>query len=886
MPLNSLGLGMVFTARDQASAVMGGISRQLAGIDQQASRTAMGVRGGMALMGAGAVTTAAGVGVLAGALALAAEGGQFEQAVTDLGSISNASAEELVALKNAAIDAGIATQFDPTQAVVGLRTLSQAGFDARTSIDLLNPTLNLAAASLGQLTPEQAGGLVSQSLKAFGIDASNAGEAVDQMAQAVNAFALDFDELPLALGTAARGAQAMRQGLDETLVALGLVKNVIPGTERAATATAVAMERMVDPKVQRAIRGLGAEVVDANTGAFRPFLDIVTDMQPALSRMTDSQRAAWLQATFGREALGGFNAIMQQLTTGVRGANGEMLTGAAAVAELRRQMEEAGGTAARFSDARLNTLTGQLQLLRGSAQTLAIVLGEPIAQVLKPLVSAFLDAFNQVLGFFRSLPDGVKKAVGASVLAFGGLLVALGGFISSAGGIAILVVSLKAIAATLGTVALALAPVLVAFGLLTVGIIGLAFVIKRDVGGIGTLFTQTFEKVKLGFNAIVQLFQQGGFSGAVMEELNKAENAGIKRFAINVFAFAHRITQFFRGIGEGFDTVLAGMGPVVDRFLVALRRLGQSFGFVGDGIDEVAGTPSQRFMAMGARIGTFLGGFVETVVEVVTALADFARGVIDTGKAAIEWFMPVWEAVGESLQALGEEFMNLFTHLGLVNEGAENGQTAWKTVGDVIGGLVVGAFGVLAGILDGIIILVRLVVQGFNWLLEAAFETGKTFALVSARIETFFLNIVDSVRNAVDTLIAEMAKLATHVPASVRPEFLDDLISQGEQAQARVAGRQSAIQARTQALQNVEQMAGGITLSGVEAGERNRQQAINEVAMTRVADRIAQQNRERAPMNITMQVDGEAIGRVSMRGQQQSEAASFTPGEPISWSEG
>ncbi|WP_415841929.1 hypothetical protein, partial [Myxococcus xanthus] len=42
------------------------------------------------------------------------------------------------------------------------------------------------------------------------------------------------NELPLALGTAARGAQALNQSLPETLIALGLVKNVVPGVERAS----------------------------------------------------------------------------------------------------------------------------------------------------------------------------------------------------------------------------------------------------------------------------------------------------------------------------------------------------------------------------------------------------------------------------------------------------------------------------------------------------------------------------------------------------------------------------------------------------------------------------------------------------------------------------
>ncbi len=85
-------------------------------------------------------------------------------------------------------------------------------------------------------------------MKAFGLSVDEAAISVDRMLQAVNVFALNANELPLALGTASRGAQALHQSLSETLITLGLVKNVIPGVERASTAVAVAMERMADPR--------------------------------------------------------------------------------------------------------------------------------------------------------------------------------------------------------------------------------------------------------------------------------------------------------------------------------------------------------------------------------------------------------------------------------------------------------------------------------------------------------------------------------------------------------------------------------------------------------------------------------------------------------------
>jgi TP901 family phage tail tape measure protein len=428
--LNNLGLGFVFTARDLASAKMSAFEKRFSSLDDRVTGGTERITGSFRQLGIGLGIFTAGAATVAGAFALADAAGKFEQSVAAVAAVSGASAKELEQLKNAAIDAGIETQFSPTEATVGLRELAQAGYNAQESIKLLRPVLDLAAGSLGELTPQAAAGLAAQAMKAFGISMDDAGISVDRMLQAVNVFALNASELSLALGTASRGAQSLHQSLSETLIALGLVKNVIPGVERASTAVAVAMEGLADPKTQQELRGLGVAVVD-NKGSFRQFLDVLGDMAPALDRMTEAQRSAFLLKTFGREALGGFNAILTQITTGIRTNTGETLKGADAIAYLRKQFENAGGTAAQFRDKMLDTFAGQRQLLRGSMETLAIVVGEPFAQVLKPVVTAVVDALNAVLKVIRSMPMGVKKAFAGFVVAAGAIVALIGAVITA-----------------------------------------------------------------------------------------------------------------------------------------------------------------------------------------------------------------------------------------------------------------------------------------------------------------------------------------------------------------------------------------------------------------------------------------------------------------------
>ena len=64
------------------------------------------------------------------------------------------------------------------------------------------------------------------------------------------------------------------------------------------------------------------------------------------------------------------------------------------------------------------------------------------------------------------------------------------------------------------------------------------------------------ERVRLFFNGLKQLFEQGGFSGAVREELNRAENQGLKRFLISVWQVVYRIQQIWEGFKDGFTRTI------------------------------------------------------------------------------------------------------------------------------------------------------------------------------------------------------------------------------------------------------------------------------------------------------------------------------------------
>lgn len=710
MALNNLGLGFVFTARDLASGAISNLERNFTSLDRRVGLGTENIQSAFQQLGVGLAVFTAGAATVGAAFSLANAAGRFEQSIAAVAAVSGATAVELEQLRGAAIDAGIATQFSPTEATMGLRELAQAGFNAQESMQLLIPVLDLAAGSLGELSPQQAAGLASQAMKAFGISTDQASISVDRMLQAVNVFALNASELPMALGTASRGAQALHQSLSETLIALGLVKNVIPGVERASTATAVAMERLADPQVQQRLRGIGVAVVDSQ-GGFRAFLDVLGDMAPALDRMSESQRSAFLLQAFGREALGGVNAILTQVTSGIRTNTGETVRGAQAIGYLRDQFENAGGTAARFREQMLNTFEGQKRLLAGSLETLAIVAGEPFAQVFRPLVTIVVDVVNAVLGVFRQLPAPVKRAFAAFVVGAGAVVAMVGAVIAAKAGIALLIIGLKAAGITLGGLLATILPAVLIFGVLALAVAGFVVAFRNNVGGIADFFQGVGARISLAFRGLTQLFEQGGFSGAVRDELNRAENQGLKDFLINVFLWVNRIRNFFAGIATGFSAGIEAARPTIDAFLNALRRLGTALGFLSERDD--AGTASSRFREFGLtgeRVGRVLATVFELIVQAMTAVVEVAEGVAQ----GWEWISAGGSVLWSALSQLGSKIQEVINYMfGSTSATQQNG-SAWTALGNVIAfviGWIISAIGVLVSIVSAAVAVISAAIQ-------------------------------------------------------------------------------------------------------------------------------------------------------------------------------
>jgi TP901 family phage tail tape measure protein len=800
--LNNLGMGFLFTARDLASGVMRRIGMGLRRLGGSGRAAGAAISAGLGVAAAGAITLAAGVGTLMGAWSAARAAGQFEQTMARVGALARASAADLDRLTEAAIQAGIETQFSPTEAAEGLAELAVRGFQTQEAIDALQGTLDLAAG--GQISVAQSSATLGAALRAFSLNADQAGITTDQLLRISNVTALQANELELALGNVARGAGVARQSIEEMLPAIGLVRNTGVQASVAASSVSSALLFMARRASQfDQVLGRTNSLVDESTGQFRDFMDVVLETSTALESQYTNQtdRARVATELFGRFGLTAFSAISRQLTNGIRNAEGQIVRGAEAINFLRKSMRGAEGAAAEFRERLLNTFQGQVILLRGTMQTLATVVGGPFGQAFMPILALVRHAANATIRFFRAIPESGRRAI-AILIMIGGVFATGAGAATLLGlAVAILIPFLKVMLITLAVLAVALGGFIIGITAVVAALGALYVAYRRNIGGFGDYVRAQVQRIQIIWSTLVDLFTHGGVREG--SKILAPQNRGLLQFALNVYAIGRRLMAFFRGVRKGFDEGFQRVLPAVNAMLDALRDLGRAFGFLSDEQSRslVTANSMEDFMSTGARLGSELARGIGMVANAIGVVADVWRGFVEGWDVFMQMAGPGIELLIGPLQEMWTQLSSIITPMGELLGLTTHNRDGSASFGEVLAGIagfLVGGFASALGVIVRVFMLVvnaiRLVVLGFRSLWAAG-------EVVIEALSAGFQNMADGIMVALGRLVEFLGSIAQRIPPGLRPRQLDDLIRAGQQMGVDARQRQARIQERAAGVQ-------------------------------------------------------------------------------------
>jgi TP901 family phage tail tape measure protein len=863
MAMNNFGLGLTFTARNLASGAIRRLKGEVTGLGAASGVAGAAMSAGFGVAAAGIAPLVVGVTGLAASLSLANAAGEFETGIQKVANISGATAEELGLLRDAAIEAGLNTQFSPDEATEGLANLAAQGFNASNSITMLDSSLALAAG--GQISIGQATATSAAALRVFSLAADEGGMATDKLLKITNLTALQAGDLEIALGTVARGASITKQSLDEMLISMGLVKNT--GVDASVAASSVSSALLFAAQNAKKFSGIGVSLTD-NNGEFRSFLDIVGDTSKELDKVENAaERVAMTTDLFGRFGTNAFAGISNQLKEMVK-REPDIKTIEDAVAHLRFEMASAEGTAVEFSNRLLDTFGGQKKILQGAMQTMAVLLGEPFAKVFKPVIFAIAQSLSAVARLINSMPEEFKVAVAAFVVLSSAILAASGAltvFIGLGMVVGAFLFPLLVKGATI--FALVLFPLVGGILAMAAAFGALYIAARENVGGLGDFISGLVDKTKLAFNAIRQLFSDGFVSGKTAEALLDPANKGVLNFVRTIFQVGKRIVAFVQGIGAGFAESFGSVAPKVEGLVDAFKDVLEILGITDSTAGSLGGM--DKFAASGAAVGLFLVDVFGFVVDGLKRGIKFIYGFIQGAKDAIKSFV-AFDVLKSRVSLAADEIKNLFIQLGF---GSSEAGGDIQSIGSIFGKV----FGFMMGVGTEFVIAfvngIRFAINVF----QAFMDMPRVFAKIWISVATTIENVIASILNYFDEALMAIGELAAKIPVGFRTGAVESVIDMGIGANQRINQRlvetgqrdrerdsrltalddtASVEQARIGAAGNDQSMVAGhlANLAGsVRAMQKSQQQkddkplVVNLIAdAEKIATVVTSQNRRRA----------------------------------------
>jgi TP901 family phage tail tape measure protein len=458
----------------------------------------------------------------------------FDKAMSGVSVGVQDAAGNMGALRKAALQAGKDTMYSATQAAEGITELGKAGL---TSKDILGGglkgALNLAAA--GQISVGEAAQTAASAMTQFGLSGEKVPHVADLLAAAAGKAQGSVHDMGYALSQSGLVASQFGLSIEDTTGTLAAFANAGLIGSDAGTSFKTMLLALANPaaKTKDAMDELGISAYDAQ-GKFVGITNLAEQLKTKLGGLTQAQRDQTLAQIFGTDAIRAANVLYKE--------------GGAGIQDWINKTNEAG-YASKTAAGLTNNLSGDIERLKGSVETLAISSGSGANGGLRVLVKAL----DSLVGQFLAMPPAVGSTLTVLAGVGGASLLAFAAFVKLRKGIASAVVELNAMGPAGAVAATGLSRVTA-----IAGKIGVWLAVLEVVGEIAKLFDTTSANVDQLTESLTNFVNTGKTTG----ELSNIFGDNLKELGKNAQAADAASHGFWKGLNT-LTTVLPGTSSMV-----------------------------------------------------------------------------------------------------------------------------------------------------------------------------------------------------------------------------------------------------------------------------------------------------------------------------------
>ncbi|HHB12084.1 MAG TPA: phage tail tape measure protein [Chromatiales bacterium] len=407
-------LKIILIAKNQASAALKQVQRDLGSLDKKAGLASRGFSGlqsvvGTGLMAAGSAGAASMVALGAGIANATAEAASMEAQISGIAAVLGVTKEQVAPLKDLFLALGLdpTLQVNATQAADAIEMLARNGLNMSQIMNgAARNTVLLANATGADFST--AADIATDTMALFNISAENMGQAVNGITSVVNNSKFSIDDYRLALAQGGGVASAVGVDFQDFNATIAAISPLFASGSDAGTSFKTFLQRLTpqSSKAAEAMAALGIITEDGSNkffdaeGNLKSMDEIAGILQTSLSGLSDEQRNQALATIFGTDAM--------------RTAVGLAETGKEGFQALKDTMAQTDAEEA--AKTRMDNFAGTLEILKGVVETLKLKIGDEFLPVFRQIAeeaTKLVDQYgDQIVAFFAGMASGFAVLIG------------------------------------------------------------------------------------------------------------------------------------------------------------------------------------------------------------------------------------------------------------------------------------------------------------------------------------------------------------------------------------------------------------------------------------------------------------------------------------------
>ncbi|QKS17319.1 phage tail tape measure protein, partial [Curtobacterium sp. Csp2] len=475
----------------------------------------------------------------------------FDAQMSQVKSLSHATAYEMDQLRNAALTMGQGIGFSATEVAEAETELVKAGVSVKDILGGgLKGALNLAAA--GQLDVAKATEIAAVAMTQFGLKGSEVPHIADLLAAGADKALGSVEDLGMALNQSGLVAAQFGLSVDDTVGTLSAFAQAGLLGSDAGTSFKTMLTQLANPSQQSAelMQKLGINTNDAN-GQFIGITKLAGVLHDQLGSLTQAQRNQALAQIFGNDAIRAANVLYQNGASGIQG----WIT----------SVDDTGFAAVQASG-KMDNLNGDVKKL-GSAFEAGLIKSGSAANVqLRGMVQAVSDlvnAFVNAPGWVQATVLVIAALTAGIGLLGGGILTIVPKVAAARAAMASMELSAKSLALSIGkggVLLLALGAVVSGLGhqLHRERALALGEVVELLVGEVLALRAGEVDELRLVVGHLLEQVLDGvlpaaGLLDELVELLRRALEVGVRHLGEPLAHGPEVRLEPLRGVGEVED---------------------------------------------------------------------------------------------------------------------------------------------------------------------------------------------------------------------------------------------------------------------------------------------------------------------------------------------